>query len=216
MSNNDVIKIEIDRTLLDQYIANLDSAIAGGGRGGSSVSGGRRIGQPRNPSWKQDQFIQRFVAASNQYYGTHRGVSTPVDFMGFARQPQAAQQQMIKKGIKETILGLNTPTLSREQRIVLNQMGFPTRAFYNFKRFQKGVAAGLLSSPTGILTTAALIIMIHDQIRKLQRNLEQKEREYKNIFLEYKPDMTKREFQTIKDQNQNQWFKMMNYVFRGK
>jgi len=273
--SNDVIKIDIDRSILDEYIAQLDSAIVGGrGGGGTGVSGGRGIGQPKTTMWKQsitnrnlqryNQFMSwqtrpewldyntlktlqgfkgttynlpknfsnfmelnqqllkmpnmqaRFVAAANGYYGMNRMISSPVDNMGFARMPQQAQQQVMKKGIKNAILGLDIPSVSREQRMVLNQLGFPTRAFYNAKRFQRGVAAGLISSPVGIFALATIIIMAYDQIRRIQRNLEQKENEYKNIFLEYKPDMTNREFQKLKDESHDMWGKMMNYVFRGK
>ena len=187
MSNNDVIKIEIDRSILEEYIAQLDSAIAGG-RGGA---GRGEIGQPKNASAKDDLFVQKFVIASNQYYKMH------------------------PEGIKEAILGIQLPDVTREQRMLLNQFGFPTRAFYNVKRVQRGVAAGL-TSPTGLFMVAATVLMIVDQIKQIRADLQRQNQEYKNIFLEYSPKLTNKEYQAIKDQSTDNWGKFTNYLFGVK
>lgn len=257
--SEDVIKVVVDRSQLEEFITQLDSAIGGGGVSGSSGVG-RRIGQPKTDMWKQsitmrnlqqyNQFMQwqtrpdwldyntlktiqnfkgttynmpkrfsQFMQLNQQILNmpTRNYVQSPYNWMGFAspNTPQATTQ-VAKKSIRDIIVGLQTPSFNREQRIILNQLGFPTRAFYDVKRFQKGVAAGLLSSPTGLLTVAATILLIYEQVQRIQANLEQKETEYKNIFLEYKPDMTNKEFQRIKDQQHDIWGKMMNYIFRGK
>ena len=204
------IKVEVDTSEIDTAITQIDSAL---GR----TSGGRvnQVGASKSLSKqltaKQLRELNKQVAISYQLYGTT--YPSPVNWLGFASSPKAQIQQVTKKGIRETLTSsLSGMNLSREERILANQLGIPTRVLYNLKRAQKGLSAGV--SYSGVVTAIATALIVIDQVMMLRRQLEIQDNQYKQIFQEYKPDLSKAEYEAIKDQSTNQWSKAINYIFR--
>jgi len=159
------------------------------------------------------------------------------------RKTRQSKQQInsIAKAIKhvQNTTGVpldQIPTINRDLRIILNRLPYGERVTslsYRGRQLNRGIknlrAAKVLSQQgedalakqarlAGLTSiTAFAIIAITEtlsQINKLRRQLEQEREEYKSLFMEYKPDLTKQEYEKLRGQSTNQWTKALNYIFR--
>lgn len=213
-----IINIE-GMEVIDEYVTKLDTIL---GRTASGVTGGvgrtaqggltnaelRRLSQDVAYVWasQRPEVLARSVFEAGRF--TDRNLRQFGDFMRL-------NDQMIKRQAPlDAILASSFPSFNREERIILNQI-LPSgalRNYYNIKRLQGGLNLGGYQTSLAVVATGLILLQ---EIRRIQRQLKIDEEDYKKIFLEYKPDLTKDEFQDIKDQSTNNWTRFLNYVFRG-
>ena len=211
------IDVTVDTSQLDELIMRFDAATGRTMAGGISQIGKSSSGRLSNADLRELN-LQLAMASGSSYandpwklyakWGLHisdRNLSRFGDFMNNIEKRQAPM---------DAILASKLPSFSREERIVLNQI-LPSgalRNYYNIKRLQGGAKIGGYQAGLAAIATGLILLQ---EIRRLQKQLKVDEEDYKKIFLEYKPDLTKDEFQDIKDQSTNNWTRFLNYVFRG-
>lgn len=210
------ITVDVDTSQIDALITNLDTAL-----GRRAVVGGQGMGRSLDPSGKltnaQLRLLSKQVAIAS-FGGYPNGVAVNTknwrELDKIWNNP--TQWKNLKDaaepigGVRGAIRGL---TFSREERILANRLGIPMREIYNLKRGEKGLSAGY--SYIGIITAIATAVLLIDQVNRIRRSLKAEDEEYRKQFLEYKPDLTRDEFQQIKDRSTDNWGKFVNYIFRS-
>jgi septal ring factor EnvC (AmiA/AmiB activator) len=128
------------------------------------------------------------------------------------------------------------PAINRDLRIIMNRLPYGDRVTslsYRGRQLNRGIsnlrATKVLSQAgedalakqariAGITSLTAFSIIaiteVLSQINKIRSQLEQEREEYKSIFMEYKPDLTKEEYEKLRGQSTDQWTKALNYIFR--
>jgi len=198
---------------LDRYLRKLNLILTKGQSVGSISSGGTIRGAGKGTESVDPNFLKYIRSQEFAANVFSKGGMKTRDLEKFG-QFMSMNERMIKRNAPlDAIMGSNLPNFSREERIILNQI-LPSgtlRNFYNVKRLQGGLAIGGYQATLGVIATGLILMQ---EINKLRQRLEAESQQYKAIFQEYKPDLSKQEYEKIRDQSTNQWNKALNYIFR--
>jgi hypothetical protein len=198
---------------LDRYLRKLNLIVTRGQSVGSVTTGGTI----QSPVKGLDTLDPKFVAylrskafAANVF---SQGGMKARDLERFGQFMSMNERMIHRNAPLDAILASNLPSLSREERIIWNQImpAGSLRTLYNVKRLQGGIAIGGYQSALAIIATGLIILQ---QINQLRQRLEADREEYRQVFLEYKPDLTKEEYEKLRGQSTDQWTKALNYIFR--
>ena len=198
---------------LDRYLRKLNLIVTRGQSIGSIAT----KGQIRGSVPGVDNLDPKFVAylrskafAANVF---NKGGMKTRDLEKFGQFMSMNERLVHRNAPMDAILESNLPSFSREERIILNQILPPgwLRNWYNVKRLQGGLAVGGYQSALAVVATGLILMQ---QINQLRQRLEADREEYRQLFLEYKPDLSKEEYERLRGQSTDQWTKALNYIFR--
>lgn len=215
---SDRITIEITGVEeLDRLITNLDSALGRQvgetkrlPRRGAGVNEAQLRALKRELLTPRDALDKRLDLTGKLTNTQLRNLSRDV---AIATSETLIRDKGLFKGLLVQFKTAEFPIVNRNLRTLMRQVPYGSsvsQTIFGTRRLQRSLIAGGIEGAVGI---AATLLIIFGTLSSMRRQMQVQNQQYKQIFLEYKPDLTVDEFNAIKDRSTDNWGKFTNWIF---